>query len=108
MKKALFIGAIALIAIITVGAFIIFQNSNDLGSTRIMEIGPEKVDCVGVGPRECLVVDGEYFYSVIGGFEYEEGYTYSIKVGVEDVENPPADGSSLKYTLIKIISKEKI
>ena len=46
-------------------------------------------------------------YSPIEGFEYEEGYEYVIEVKTENIDNPPIDGSSIKYILTKIISKTK-
>ncbi|MBC8616699.1 DUF4377 domain-containing protein [Parabacteroides faecis] len=46
-------------------------------------------------------------YDPIEGFEYEQGYEYVIEVKIEHIENPPADGSSLKYSLIRVISKTK-
>ncbi|MDM1044810.1 DUF4377 domain-containing protein [Myroides sp. 1354] len=78
-----------------------------------MFIGPKKVDCTGVGPMKCLQVketeDGEWtlLYSSIQGFEYEEGYNYKLEVRREDVPNPPADAPSVRYILVKEISKTK-
>jgi heat shock protein HslJ len=77
-------------------------------------VGAELVDCVGVGPMQCMLVkenlDDEYqlFYSKIEGFEFEPGYTYELRVLVEPVANPPADASSLRYTLIEVVSKEPV
>jgi heat shock protein HslJ len=74
-------------------------------------VGPEKVDCVGVGPQECYQVkddpNGEWqnFYDQIEGFEWEPGYTYELRVAVHKVENPPADASSLRYELIEVVDK---
>jgi len=48
------------------------------------------------------------FYNTIEGFDYQPGYTYDIKVVVEQVDNPPADGSSLKYTLQEIKSTREV
>ena len=67
----------------------------------------------GVVPQTCLLVkegdaDGwSLFYSSIEGFNYEPGYEYSVQIEKTAVENPPADGSSIRYKLIKVISKEK-
>ena len=78
-----------------------------------MYVGPKKVDCTGVGPMKCLQVreteDGEWtlFYTSIQGFEYEEGYNYKLEVRREDVPNPPADAPSIRYILVKEISKTK-
>ncbi len=48
------------------------------------------------------------FYNNIEGFDYQLGYIYDIKVVVEQVDNPPADGSSLKYTLQEIKSTQEV
>jgi hypothetical protein len=75
-------------------------------------VEPERADCVGVGPMECLQVryteDGEpeLFYDEIAGFEFQEGTSYVIDVRVEPVPSPPADGSSLAYTLVEVVSEE--
>ena len=75
-------------------------------------VGPELVDCVGVGPMKCMLVkenpedEYQFFYSQIEGFTFEPGYTYELRVRIEPVANAPADASSLKYTLIEMVSKE--
>lgn len=75
-----------------------------------------KVDCVGVAPMKCLlvqrgesVVEGQWqnFYSNIEGFEFEPGFIYKLKVKEEKLENVPADASSVKYTLVKVIEKKQ-
>ena len=77
-------------------------------------VGPEKVDCVGVAPQECLLVrdspddEYEFFYSQINGFDYEPGYEYELLVQKTPVENPPADASSIKWTLIEVVSKTPV
>jgi heat shock protein HslJ len=89
------------------------ENSNDEQTTKTLYIGDHLIDCVGVGPQKCMLVkensddDFTNFYGAIEGFDYEEGYNYILKVGIETIKNPPADGSSLKYSLIKILEKEK-
>ena len=77
-------------------------------------VGPEKVDCVGVAPQECLLVrdspddEYEFFYSQINGFDYEPGYEYELLVQKTPVENPPADASSIEWTLIEVVSKTPV
>lgn len=76
-------------------------------------IGPETADCTGVAPMKCLQVkestNGKWtnLYTNIEGFTYEPGYEYVLKIKEEKAENPPADGSSIKYILIKEISRTK-
>jgi len=73
-------------------------------------VGAEQVDCEGVGPQKCLIVNGKYFYDHIEGFEYEEGYEYVLTVNIEKAFDGevPADASIYKYTLVEVVSKEKV
>ncbi|MDR5590036.1 DUF4377 domain-containing protein [Christiangramia sp. SM2212] len=86
---------------------------------------PEMVDlrinhfrqtAMGEGPylvyliQESEDIGGEnwgYLYDGIEGFEYELGYVYDLKVKKITLENPPADGSSIKYILVNVRHKEK-
>ncbi len=64
-------------------------------------------------PHECLLVKEKggsqwepcNFWN-LKGFTYEKGYEYELLVTKTTYANPPADGSSFDYTLIKIVSKE--
>lgn len=51
----------------------------------------------------------ENFYAQIEGFEFDEGYLQRIKVKEEKLDKSqiPADGSSIKYTLVKVLDKQK-
>jgi hypothetical protein len=79
--------------------------------TTIMEssVNSEMVDCVGVGPRKCLVVDGNFFYDSIDVFDFEPGYHYVIRMERYDAwpdrEEPPQDASRYGYRLIEILDK---
>ena len=69
------------------------------------------VECVGVTLQQCMLVredpnsDWENFYDTIDGFEFQSGYEYKLKVQVTEIKNPPADASSLKYSLVEILEK---
>ena len=74
-----------------------------------MEVGAHKETCTGVGPMECLVVNGAYFYDTIKGFTFEEGYTYTLTVEKTTKVTPlPADASSYTYTLREVVAKTPI
>ena len=85
-------------------------NGSDESATgagvKMMEVtvGPDLLDCVGVGPRKCLVVDGKLFYDSIDVFKHEEGCTYRLKIERYDAfpgeEEPPQDASRYGYRLI--------
>ncbi|PTT37503.1 hypothetical protein DBR28_09820, partial [Chryseobacterium sp. HMWF028] len=49
--------------------------------------------------KESTSAECTNFYSNIEGFTYEPGYEYVLKVKTEKITNPPADASSIKYTL---------
>ncbi len=74
-----------------------------------VSVGPERVECVGVGPMQCLVVDGEFFYDAIEGFEYEEGNVYRIRMeqydAWPDLEELPQDASAYGYRLVEVVSQ---
>ncbi|SFC61857.1 Heat shock protein HslJ [Polaromonas sp. OV174] len=77
---------------------------------KILEVAPTKVNCVGVAPMQCLQVreaGGQWtnFHAPIEGFNFQEGWRYRLQVAVEPVQNPPADASSLRYTLVRILDK---
>ena len=84
--------------------------SDSTDTTRLW-IGPERVECEGVAPMMCLQVaeseDGYYqlFYDTIEAFDYQEGTSYVIDVSITEVEDPPADASSLQYTLVEIVEE---
>lgn len=87
--------------------------SNDDIKTEQLTIASETRIGMAEGPRNCYLVinrnnkNWEFMYDSIEDFEYEPVYEYVIEVKIEHIENPPADGSSLKYSLIRVISKTK-
>lgn len=83
-------------------------------------INSSMVDCMGIAPMKCFQVKTldkqnkeestwTNMYTRIEGFDYKPGYIYTLKVKKEylDNKNLPQDSSSIKYTLISIISKTK-
>ena len=82
----------------------------DAGVVMVATVGPELLDCVGAAPMKCLEVDGEFFYDEIEGFDYEEGYTYRLRIERYDAfpgqAEPPQDASRYGYRLIEVVSKE--
>lgn len=74
-------------------------------------VNSQKVECVGVGPQQCLQVrrsedqSWSFFYDEIVGFTFEPGFVYTLIVREENVENPPADASSKRFILQEVVSK---
>lgn len=73
--------------------------------------------CTGIILQQCYLIqendniggdNWQLFYDLIEGFDYVSGYIYDLDVTINKVDDPPANASSLKYTLNKIISKTNI
>jgi hypothetical protein len=101
--------------------FLLFScNLNgDLNGVVDMVVNSYTVECVGEMEGNCLLVqEGDqigtddwslfYYEDSIEGFDYEPGYIYHLKVKKQKIKNPPMDGSSISYRLVKTISKEKV
>ena len=77
----------------------------------VLEVAPDRVPCVGMVPTECLQVreradePWRAFHDVIEGFGHEPGFRYVLWVSRRTVANPPADGSSVAYRLVAVLSK---
>ncbi|MBL4649217.1 MAG: DUF4377 domain-containing protein [Aureispira sp.] len=93
----------------------VFSCKKGEATTANFRVNSYTVDCVGVGPQKCLLVqegdligtnDWEYFYYGIKGFDYEEGYIYNLNVKQTAIANPLQDASSVEYELIELLSKE--
>ncbi|MEZ4850330.1 MAG: META domain-containing protein [Bacteroidia bacterium] len=86
-------------------------------SKSVLWVSGMKTECsAGAGKILCLQVhkgedledpQWENFYAQIEGFEFEEGYLQKIKVKGQKLnfEEIPADASSIKYSLIKVLEK---
>jgi hypothetical protein len=68
-------------------------------------------ECYGLIPRRCLLVrsvenrNWEFFYDTIEGFNYEEGFRYTIVAEKIPVDEPLQDRSAFHYRLIRIEKK---
>ena len=86
-------------------------DQHGINNPQKLFINHHKAVCTGEGERLCFLAkenqeqEWEYFYNSIEGFEYEWGYEFELLVSKSTIDNPPADGSSLNYRLVKVISK---
>ncbi len=94
------------------------SNKANQPGNSIYWVNSSKVQCSGVGNMQCLKVQKgesinpeswESFHSNIEGFEFEPGYIYKLIVHEEKLkkEDVPADASSIKYTLVKVLEKKQ-
>lgn len=102
-----------IVALFVFCSFVWSCESDDIVSEKTLIIASKKADCVGFIPQKCFLIkeneaqDWQYFYDTIDGFEYEEGFEYTITVSKREIENPPQDASSIVTTFVEIISKIK-
>lgn len=83
---------------------------------RVMNIASEMQVCtygMALNPSQCLQARtglGKWkpILGGISGFDFVSGYTYRLLVLETKIENPPADGLSTQYTLIRTISKRLV
>jgi hypothetical protein len=80
----------------------------------VLEVASETVTCQGEGVHRCLRVrapsetEWRNFYDAIEGFTHEEGHRYVIEVARRRIVDPPADGSSFSYRLLRILAEESV
>jgi len=87
-------------------------------ATKTMWVSGIRTSCdAGAGKMLCLnIYEGEdienanwqNFYSIIDGFNFEDGQLQKIEVKEEHLspEQTPADAPNIKYTLIKVLEKK--
>lgn len=78
----------------------------------VYEVAAETVTCQGEAVQQCLQVRAPgtdawlLFYDPIEGFQHEDGVSYTLEVARRNVPNPPADGSSFAYRLLRVIDRD--
>lgn len=83
-----------------------FQPNNY--ETQRFELLSNKTPCFSLTQELCLIRASnntlQNFYNPIKGFDFIWGHSYILTLFVTEIENPPSDGSSMKYELAAIIS----
>lgn len=81
--------------------------------TKTVYVAPQSARCTGVAPMECLQVrssPGEpwsLWYAGIEGFAYQPGYLYTLEIDEYRVAQPPADGSSIRWVLKRVVERRQ-
>lgn len=81
--------------------------------SEYLTVAPFTRPCsAGAGRMDCLQVKGadgawQHFYGAIEGFAPEPGVTYTLKVRVIPVANPPADAPNRRVVLERVVMTEK-
>jgi heat shock protein HslJ len=109
------IGLLTLVAI-PCAALLLACGDGVLGPGEIvtLDIHPSRVTCHGMGEMQCMQVreppesSWTLLYQGIEGFNHEPGLFHTVRVRIVPVSNPPADGSSLRYILLRIIRRQPV
>ncbi|MGF1554881.1 DUF4377 domain-containing protein [Paucihalobacter sp.] len=90
--------------------FLFLSCNKDVNET--MYVSGKTINCPGVIEKECLQIkyslEEDYinFYDDIEGFQHDKGTDYIIKIKRTEVNNPPADDSKYKYSLVEVLEKK--
>ncbi|MBR8209832.1 DUF4377 domain-containing protein [Burkholderia cenocepacia] len=82
--------------------------------TKTVYVAPQSARCTGVAPMECLQVRSSpsepwsLWYAGIEGFAYQPGYLYTLEVDEYRVAQPPADGSSIRWVLKRVVERRQV
>lgn len=82
--------------------------------TRTLEVQHHLAECRGEAIALCMLVresgDEPFgaFFGAIEGFDYEWGYRYALEVEERPVDNPPADGLSIRTSLRTMMTREQV
>lgn len=82
--------------------------------TKTVYVAPQPARCTGVAPMDCLQVRSSpaepwsLWYAGIEGFAYQPGYQYVLEVDEYRVAQPPADGSSIRWVLKRVVERRQV
>ena len=90
-------------------------SASNLGPDEdLLIVGPVMAACTGAVRQPCLLVKhpGEanwtLFYPQIEGFRFQPGVTSLLRVRVERVASPGADGGNVRYRLVRVLGTQNI
>ena len=90
------------------------KTANVQSVRKTVYVAAQKGPCTGVAPMECLKVreqadqPWQYHYSGIEGFDFQPGTEYQLQIIETVLNNPPTDGSSVRWTLEKIVEQRVV
>ena len=85
---------------------------NKIQNVKQFITGPYRTDCVGAHPQECYLEFNEeagkwhFFYEGIIGFDYEEGFIWTLKVSLHERPEGIQDVGRYEYRLVEVLKKE--
>ncbi len=82
-------------------------------NTEILIIGPYTRTCQGFIEQQCYLEFNEesqewhFFYEGIGGFNFEPGFIYRLKVSLHERPEGIQDVGRYEYRLVEVLNKEE-
>lgn len=104
---------ILFVLIITIASCSSLTQRQEKVTEKTLFVGPEREACIGVVLQSCYLIkeniedEWELLYEEIEGFEYEEGWSYKLRVEQQALDESSADGSPSRLILIEVMSKVK-
>ena len=74
-------------------------------TNRSITVSPFKYLCYGAYNKSLCLLSHDSSLEYIHGFDFEWGYLYSLEVTMKEIQRPPADASSLEFSLVRIVEK---
>lgn len=77
-----------------------------------LKVAPYLEDCMGMVPMRCMrvkiddQVNWSAHYDNIEDFSFVPGFEYTLLVRITWIDKPPADGTSMRYTLLRELSRQ--
>ncbi len=118
MMKIFFISCLVLLLSFCTLSCLDDNDERDWSEEKVIEVSSEIVPSYIWGePNE---VDGMLIRFVgenqwkscpitfIEGFEFEQGYLFTLKVRIVHLANPPQDSYDVRYILVSLVSKTKV
>lgn len=81
-------------------------------ATKTVYVAAQTARCVGVVPMDCLQVrtapnePWQLWHGGIEGFDYRPGDAYLLEIAEYRTPNPPADGSSVRWVLERVVRRQ--
>lgn len=88
--------------------------STHTGLRKTVFVASDTMPCHGVGPMRCLQVredpskPWQLWYAGIEGFDQAPGTAYRLSIIEQPVANPPMDGSSIRWVLERVLSRQLV
>lgn len=88
------------------------RRSLAFAATKTVYVAAQTARCVGVVPMDCLQVrtapnePWQLWHGGIEGFDYRPGDAYLLEIAAYRTPNPPADGSSVRWVLERVVRRQ--